>query len=111
VKEKYVPIVVQNRYFIRAGVEAEGLATRRSASAVRAVAGQPAGRVLLPAEPTEDGLTFIWECEYPDLEARNADAAWADGSAEFGAVRAHMGTLLDRFERIVFVVDDEPLGD
>jgi hypothetical protein len=68
------------------------------------------GRILLPAEPHTDGLTFIWECDYADLEARNADAAWADNSPEFGAVRSHMGTLLAGFERIVFVVDEEPLA-
>lgn len=104
-----MPIIVQNRYFIRAGHEAAGLATRRAASAVRATAGRPTGRILLPAEPPTDGLTFIWECEYADLDTRNADAAWADSSPEFAAVRAHMGTLLEHFERIVFVVDDESL--
>lgn len=102
-----MPTVVQNRYFIRAGLAAEGLATRRAASAVRAAAGQPTGRILLPAEPPADGLTFIWECEYADLDARTADAAWADASPEFEVVRAHMSTLLDRFERVLFSVDEE----
>jgi hypothetical protein len=102
-----MPVVVENRYYIRAGLEDEGLSTRRAASRIRVAAGQPAGRILLPAE--ESGLTFTWQCEYEDLATRQADAAWADASPEFSAVRDRMGTLLDRFERLVYVVDDEPL--
>lgn len=104
-----MPVVVENRYYIRIGLEDEGLATRRAASRVRAAAGQPAGRILLPVDDDESGLTFTWQCEYPDLAARQDDAAWADASPEFSAVRDHMGTLLERFERTVYVVDDEPL--
>lgn len=98
-------VVVQNRYFIRAGQEDEGLRTRRAASAVRTDAGRPPGRVLIPVNPPDGAPDFIWECEYPTLEAREEDAAWADSSAEFTAVREHMGTLLERFERVVFEVD------
>lgn len=98
-------VVVQNRYFIRAGQEDEGLRTRRAASKVRADAGRPSGRILVPVNPADGAPTFVWECEYPSLEAREEDAAWADGSPEFRAVREHMGTLLERFERVVFEVD------
>lgn len=98
-------VVVQNLYFIKAGQEDEGRRTRRSASTVRAEAGRPAGRILVPVSPSDSAPTFVWECEYPSLEDREEDAAWADGSPEFSAVREHMGTLLERFERVVFEVD------
>lgn len=100
-----MPIVVQNRYFIKSGREEEALATRRRASQVRADEGRPIGRIMVSEGPQEgDVPTFVWECEYADLDARQADLDWASGSAAFTAVRQHMGTLLDRFERLTFRV-------
>ena len=99
-------IVVQNRYFIKPGREQEGLETRRAASRVRAVEGRPTGRILCSTGPQEgDSPTFIWECEYAGLDARQADLDWADGSEAFTAVRRRMGGLLERFERLTFEVD------
>jgi hypothetical protein len=103
-------IVVQNWYFIRAGLEDEALGVRRDASRVRLEAGQPAGRILVPAASGPDDLTFIWECDYPNEAARTADAAWADASPEFTAVRERMCKLLERFKRITFGVDADLLG-
>jgi hypothetical protein len=100
-----VTVVVQNRYFITAGLEADGLATRRRASQLRVDENRPVGRIIAPVGP-QDGVapTFIWECEYADLEARQEDLDWASGSDAFTAVREHMGTLLERFERLTFRV-------
>lgn len=98
-------VVVQNRYFIKSGQEAEGLRTRRAASAVRTSAGRPAGRILVSVDSSDGAPNFIWECDYPSLEAREEDATWAEGSPEFTALREHMGTLLERFERAVFELD------
>jgi hypothetical protein len=100
-----MPIVVQNHYYIRAGLEQRALAVRRDASEVRRAEGRPAGRILLPVTPETAGPAFIWECDYPDHASRERDAAWADGSAAFSAVRERMGALLERFERITFEVD------
>jgi len=102
-----MPIVVQNLYFVRAGQERQALDTRRAASRVRAGAGRPVGRILVRLDATATGPAFIWECDYPDLAAREADMAWADGSAAFRAVQERMGGLLDRFERVVFQGDDD----
>ena len=100
-----MPVVVHNRYFITPGLEAEGLATRQRASQVRSAENRPAGRILLPTGQQEgDTPTFIWECEYPDLATRQADLEWAAASADFAAVRAHMATLLEHFERLTFRV-------
>lgn len=98
-------IVVQNWCFIRVGAEDEALEVRREASRVRKEAGRPVGRILIPAASGPEIPTFIWECDYVDDAHREADAAWADASPEFSAARARMGTLLERFERIAFVVD------
>lgn len=98
-------VIVQNWYFIRAGVEDEAFGVRLDASRVRCAADRPVGRILSPVAPSEGTPTFIWECDYPDMSAREADAAWADASPEFSAVRERMGKLLGRFERITFVVD------
>ncbi len=98
-------IVVQNRYFIKPGQEDEGLATRRRASQVRADEERPIGRIMVSEGPQEGAApTFVWECEYADLDARQVDLDWAGGSAAFTAVRQHMGTLLDNFERLTFRV-------
>ena len=98
-------IVVQNRYFIKAGQETEGLATRRRASQVRADEGRPVGRIMVSDGPQEGAApTFVWECEYADLDARQADLDWAAASDAFTAVRRHMGTLLETFERLTFRV-------
>jgi hypothetical protein len=99
-------VVVQNWYFIHKGRETEALDVRRAASRVRRAAGQPTGRILVPAREADGMPTFIWECDYPDLAEREADAAWADASPEFSAVRERMGRLLARFERILFEVDE-----
>ena len=97
--------VVQNRYFIKPGMEDEGLETRRHASRVRADGGRPVGRIMVSDGPQEgDVPTFVWECEYADLETRQADLDWASASADFTAVRQKMGTLLERFERLTFRV-------
>ena len=97
--------VVQNRYFIKAGQEEEGLATRRRASQVRAAENRPTGRIMTATGPQDgDAPTFVWECEYADLDERQADLDWAAGSEAFTAVRQHMGTLLDKFERLTFEV-------
>jgi hypothetical protein len=98
-------VVVQNWYFIRPGQEDEALEVRRAASQVRAEAGQPVGRILLQTQPGAGIPHFIWECDYPDQPAREADAAWADASPAFSAVRERMGRLLERFERVTLVVD------
>ncbi|MEZ4570062.1 MAG: hypothetical protein R2849_06995 [Thermomicrobiales bacterium] len=100
-----MPVVVQNRYFIKPGREDEGLATRRRASRVRADEDRPIGRIMVSTGPQEgESPDFVWECEYDDLEARQSDLDWAAASEAFTAVRQHMGTLLDRFERLTFQV-------
>ena len=99
-------IVVQNSYFPQDGMAADVLETRLAASAVRRDNGLVVGRVLRRVEGPEGTPFLIWEAEYADATAREADVA-ALGETNFAEVSSHMGTLLDRFGRTVWEVVDE----
>ncbi len=103
-------IVVQNLYYALPGKAEEVYHWRLHASEVRARLGLAVGRVLrrTPASPDEpedaDLPDVVWECEYPNAEARAADVARLDASGEFDLVEAHMQTLIRQFRRAVFMV-------
>lgn len=103
-------IVVQNFYYALPGKADEVYRWRLHASEVRARLGLAVGRVLRRTPPsgheTEDAdlPDVVWECEYPNAEARAADVARLDASREFEPVEAHMQTLIRQFRRAVFTV-------
>jgi len=82
----------------------EVLKARRRASAVRAAIGLPVGAIFVSAGG--DGPDVRWECFFPSAEAHAADLAARAASAEFETMRAHMRSLLARFERAVECTDD-----
>ncbi|MFC4256461.1 hypothetical protein GRI97_09960 [Altererythrobacter xixiisoli] len=92
-------ILVQNKYYPKPGQADAVLATRLEASAVRQRLGLQVGTVYVRVSQDTGGPYVIWECEYPTIEARTADAAAAEGTPEFAAVQAKMRGLIDRFER------------
>jgi hypothetical protein len=96
-------IVVQNAYYPEEGMEEEVLRTRLEASSVRAGAGLVVGRVLRRVDGPEDAPFLIWEAEYADAAAREADIAALDDT-DFSRVSSHMGTLLAGFARTVWEV-------
>jgi hypothetical protein len=98
------PIVVQNAYYPKPGLEGEVYRLRLRASAVRAELGLLEGRVLHRIEGPEGAAYVIWEAEYADSAAREQDVARLSTSAEFDSIQKHMGTLLLRFERSVWQV-------
>jgi len=100
-------IVVQNAYYPNDGMDDEVLRTRLEASAVRAGAGLVEGRVLRRIEGPDDAPFLIWEAEYADAAAREADLAALDDT-DFSRVSSHMGTLLAGFGRTVWEVVDRP---
>ena len=105
-------LIERTHYYAKPGRAAEVLATRRRASEVRVALGLPHGRILAKAEPGADGPDVTWECEFPDAAAQAADLAARGQSPEFEAVRARMTALIDRFERLVLVgEDDHPTRD
>lgn len=92
-------ILVQNKYHPKPGLEAEVLATRLEASAVRKQLGLVTGVVLFRKSEDDGSALIIWESEYPSLEARQADQRGAEGAPEFQAVQRKMRDLIEKFER------------
>ena len=82
-------IVVQNFYYALPGKADEVYRWRLHASEVRSRLGLAVGRVLRrtppPGRETADAdlPDVVWECEYPNAEARAADVARLDASGEF----------------------------
>jgi ketosteroid isomerase-like protein len=97
-------IVVQNYYFPKPGKELEVMETRKRASAVRAQLGLPVGRILQRSSESTTQAYMIWECEYPSLQAREEDVTRLEQSEEFKKVQDHMGTLLEKFDRGVWLI-------
>ncbi len=94
-------LVERTHYYAKPGRAAEVLATRQRACAVRVALGLPAGRVLARVDPAGEGPDVTWECAFADAGAHARDLEARARSAEFAAVRAHMTSLIDRFERLV----------
>jgi dienelactone hydrolase len=103
-------LIERTHYYAKPGRAAEVLATRRQASRVRVALGLPHGRVHAKADPGAEGPDVTWECAFPDPAAQARDLAARGASPDFEAVRARMTALIDRFERLVLVGDEEP-GD
>lgn len=99
------PILVQNHYYPKQGKDKEVYEWRLHASDVRVKLGLPKGRVLRKTDGV-NGPYVIWECEYASLEERKKDVALIDQSEEFKKVQEHMGTLLDKFERSIWEIDN-----
>lgn len=104
-------LVERTHYHAKPGRTAEVLATRRRASEVRVTLGLQPGRILAKADPGGDGPDVTWECAFPDAAAHAQDLEARGQSPEFGVVRVRMTALIDRFERLVLVVDADPSAD
>jgi len=96
-------VIERTHYFAKSGRVAEVLATRRRASEVRQALGLPYGRILVKADERGEGPDVSWECAFPDAAAHARDLEARAQSADFGAVRARMTSLIDRFERLVLL--------
>jgi hypothetical protein len=44
----------------------------------------------------------VWEWDYPEAAAYDREMNAQDASDEFMAVRRHMGTLIQRMDRVLF---------
>ena len=99
-------IVVQNHYFAAPGKRDAVIATRREASACRVRLGLPEGRVLVLARGSETAPDAIWECEFPDIAAWEADLEVLAASEEFTAIRKTQSSQLRHFERCAYDVDE-----
>ena len=98
-------ILVQNAYYPKTGKEEEVFQWRLHASDVRAKLGLLKGRVLKKISGN-GGPYVLWVCEYPSMETREKDVALLDQSEEFKKVQEHMGTLIEKFERFVWEINE-----
>jgi hypothetical protein len=101
------PVVVQNQYFAKPGKADEVYRWRIHASDVREKLGLRRGRVLRRIGTSANQPDVIWECDYPDMQNRDAEVKVLDHSPEFDAVMEHMGTLIDRFDRSLWQVGQD----
>lgn len=104
------PIVVQNSYWAKPGLEDEVYRHRLYASEVRAGLGLAAGRVMRRVGGSDTQPDVVWQCEYANEAAREADVAALTASGAFEPVMETMGTLIQRFDRAVWRVA-EPAGE
>lgn len=95
-------IVVQNHYFAAPGKRDAVLATRHEANACRIRLGLPEGRTLVLARGSDQVPDVIWQMEYADLAAWDADLATLAESAEFTRIRAVQSSQLRHFERCAY---------
>lgn len=92
-------IIEHTEYWAKAGKADEVYAWRRHASDVREKIGLRRGRVLRRQGPSDTQADVIWEVEYANEAERLRDLKVRDESPEFTAVRDHMRTLYQKFDR------------
>jgi len=97
-------IVEATNYFAKEGQADEVLKQRHKATEIRRQLGLNPGRILVRMEGT--GPDVRWECSFASKQAYDADRAARAASPDFEAARKQMHTLLERFERHVYEVDE-----
>jgi hypothetical protein len=107
-------IVSQNYYYAKPGKETEVLNWRLHFCDLLEKLGCKRGRVLRRLkdskgdEVTADDPDVIWEVEYPDWDSLARDVQKQYGSPELKAAVEHMHTLLRKFERRKWQVQESP---
>lgn len=97
-------IVEATNYFARQGQMPAVLQQRRQASGIRRELGLDPGEILVLREG--NGADVRWECRFPSRAAYEADMAARAGSEAFAQARRVMHTLVERFERHIYEMDD-----
>ena len=103
-QESVNTIVVQNYYWAKEGKAQEVYEHRLYASEVRKKLGLKVGRVL--KRMRIDGMLshVIWECEYSSWDEREEDVRKLSESGAFEEVTKKMRTLIDKFDRGVYLI-------
>lgn len=96
-------IVEATNYFAKDGRAEDVLKQRRRATEIRRQLGLAPGRILVRTEG--DGPDVQWECSFETREDYEADMAARKASKDFTEARQTMHTLLSRFERHLYEVD------
>ncbi len=94
-------ILVHQRYFAKPGLRERVIETRVEASRRLAELGVPAGQIWVPPLEASDPAIphVIWECTYPNLEARERIRALQESDPTFHAIRTKQGTQLAQWVR------------
>jgi dienelactone hydrolase len=103
--------IERTNYVVKPGCFDAMVAARREASRVRVGLGLDRGTIWTKQNDDHGGPDVTWECRFRNIEDQQRDLAARDGSAEFEAVRARVGDLVERFERQVFQVDGGAADD
>ena len=91
--------IERTQYYAKPGMAAEVRKTRARACNVREAIGLPRGTVLHKVDPADDGPDVTWQCEFATIADRDRDLQVRADSPKFEAVRKHMRTCYDRFDR------------
>jgi hypothetical protein len=102
--ENEMTIVEVTNYFAKDGQAQAVLLQRRRGSEIRRELGLEPGEIFILREG--DGPDVRWECRFGSREAYEADLSSRSDSQTFVDARRTMHTLLERFERHVYEMDE-----
>ena len=91
--------IERTHYYAKPGKADEVRQTRGRACDVREAIGLKRGTVLHKVNQSDKGPDVTWQCEFSSIEERDRDLQSRADSPEFEAVRRHMRTCYDRFDR------------
>jgi hypothetical protein len=91
--------IERTHYYAKPGKADEVRQTRGRACDVREAIGLKRGTVLHKVNQLDKGPDVTWQCEFSSIEERDRDLQSRADSPEFEAVRKHMRTCYDRFDR------------
>lgn len=91
--------IERTHYYAKPGMAEAVRETRARACDVRETIGLKRGTVLHKVDPEDEGPDVTWQCEFASCEARDRDLKARADNPEFEAVRKHMRTCYDRFDR------------
>jgi len=98
-------IVEVTNYFAKEGQASAVLEQRRAATRLRQRLGLKPGQILVKRDGK--GPDVRWECAFASDDEFKADMAARGACEEFEQARKTMHTLLERFERHVYVRDEQ----
>ena len=91
--------VLQVFYYAKPGKADEVLSHRQHVSDILEKLGLPRGRVMRRVGGSDDQPDVMWECEFPNVAARDHFLEVAAASSEFVEARKYMTTLVSKAER------------
>ena len=100
--------VLQVFYYAKQGKADEVFNHRQHVSDLLEKLGLPRGRVMRRGGGSDDQPDVLWECEFPNVAARDHFLEVAGASLEFVEARKYMTTLATKAERRDWEVQGPP---